>query len=347
MVIAAAAEYAREGGGGDPPHCSDERSGPPPHDTGARVPRHVPVMLGEVVEALAPRPGGACVDCTFGRGGHTRAILDRVGSAGRVIVLDRDPFAVAAARALARSDPRVSAHHARFGEVGGIVGVAGLTGRIDGMLMDLGVSSPQLDDPGRGFSFLHDGPLDMRMDPGVGVSASEWLAGATGREIERVLREFGEERAARRIARRIMAERERGGPIVSTRRLAAIVAGAVRSGPGRRSRPHPATRTFQAIRLHVNDEPGELERGLAAAPALLAPGGRLVVLSFHSLEDRIVKRFMRSRGAAPPRRLPVAGPSRPSGTMAPLARARRPRQDEVAANPRARSAVLRVAERSR
>ena len=315
---------------------------------------HVPVMLDEVVEALAPRAGGLYVDCTFGRGGHTRAVLDRIGPSGRVLAIDRDPRAVSAARELARSDPRVSVRHARFGRVGEIVNAAGLTGRIDAVLMDLGVSSPQLDESGRGFSFLNDGPLDMRMDPGAGVSAAEWLAGASVQEIERVLRELGEERAARRIARAIVAGRERGAPITSTRRLAAIVAGTVRggAGPGRgrgRARMHPATRTFQAIRLHVNDELGELERGLAAIPALLAPGGRLVVLSFHSLEDRIVKRFMRSHGAAPehPRRLPVAGVSRPAGLMLPLAPARRPRESEVAANPRARSAVLRVAERSR
>ena len=358
MVMPVAAGYARESGGGrffaagpagrHAPPCPGERSVPAPRGAAGDAPEHVPVMLDEVVEALAPCAGGVYVDCTFGCGGHARAVLDRVGPAGRAIVIDRDPRAAAAARSLARSDARVSAHHVRFGEVGDVVDAAGLTGRVDGMLMDLGVSSPQLDEPGRGFSFLHDGPLDMRMDPGAGVSAAEWLAGATGREIERVLRELGEERAARRIARGIVAERERGAPVASTRRLAAIVAGAVRGGPGR-ARLHPATRTFQAIRLHVNDELGELERGLAAAPAVLAPGGRLVVLSFHSLEDRIVKRFMRDHGAAPalPRRLPVAGTGRPAGTMTPLGRARRPREGEVAANPRARSAVLRVAERSR
>ena len=358
MVMPVAAGYARESGGGrffaagagggDPPACSGERPRPPSYGTGARVSGHVPVMADEVVEALAPRPDGLYVDCTFGRGGHVRAVLDRIGPGGRVVALDRDPEAVAAARELARSDPRVSVHHARFGEVGGIVDTDGLTGRVDGVVMDLGVSSPQIDAPGRGFSFLNDGPLDMRMEPDAGASAAEWLAGASAQEIERVLRELGEERAARRIARAIVAGRERGGPIVSTRRLAGIVAGAVRRGAGR-GRAHPATRSFQAIRLHVNDEIGELERGLAAIPALLASGGRLVVLSFHSLEDRIVKRFMRDHGAAPehPRGLPIAGVSRPAGLMRPIARARRPRESEVAANPRARSAVLRVAERSR
>ena len=319
-------------------------------DTDGNVCGHVPIMLDEVVEAIAPRAGGVCVDCTFGRGGHARAVLDRIGSAGRLLAIDRDPRAVAAARALARADSRVSIHHACFGDLGEVVDAAGLTGRVDAVLMDLGVSSPQLDDPGRGFSFLHDGPLDMRMDPGAGVSAAEWLAGASEQEIGRVLREFGEERAARRISRAIVAARKRDGPIASTRQLAALVAGVARGGSGRgRARAHPATRTFQAVRLHVNDELGELARGLAAVPALLAPGGRLVVLSFHSLEDRIVKRFMRGDGTATalPRRLPVTGmPLRPAGAMIPLARSRRPRESEVAANPRARSAVLRVAQRS-
>ena len=362
MVMPVAAGYAQEWGGGRffaagsrggaPSLRSGGRSGPHSYGMGARVSGHVPVMVDEVVEALVPRAGGLYVDCTFGRGGHVRAVLDRVGPAGRVLALDRDPGAVAAARALARSDPRVSVRHARFGEIGGIADTAGLAGRVDGVVMDLGVSSPQLDEPGRGFSFLNEGPLDMRMDPGTGVSAAEWLAGASGREIERVLRELGEERAARRIARAIVAGRERSGPIVSTRRLAAIVAGAARGGSGGhrvRTRAHPATRTFQAIRLHVNDELGELERGLAAIPALLVPGGRLVVLSFHSLEDRIVKRFMRGHDAVSshPRGLPVTGTLRHAGAMTPLARPRRPSESEVAVNPRARSAVLRVAERSR
>ena len=305
-------------------------------------------MLDEVVEAVAPRPGGRYVDCTFGRGGHTRAVLDRIGPEGRVLAMDRDPQAVAAARDLARSDPRLSVVHARFGAVGEVVGAAGIAGRVDAVLMDLGVSSPQLGQPQRGFSFASDGPLDMRMDPDAGMSAAEWLARATEREIERVLRDFGEERAARRIARAVVAERGRGAPVATTGRLAAIVASAVRRG-GARTRVHPATRTFQAIRMHVNDELGELERGLDATPEVLAPGGRLVVLSFHSIEDRVVKRFMRGDGAVVslPRRLPVAHASRPAGAMTPLMRARRPRADEVAANPRARSAVLRVAERSR
>ena len=317
-------------------------------DADAGASGHVPVMLDEVVEAVAPRPGGRYVDCTFGRGGHTRAMLDRIGPAGRVLAMDRDPQAVAAARELARPDSRISVHHARFGEVGDIVGAAGLAGRVDAVLMDLGVSSPQLDQPERGFSFLHDGPLDMRMDPGAGISAAEWLASASEQEIGRVLRDLGEERAARRIARAVVAERNRGIPVATTRRLAAIVAGAARGG-GVRARVHPATRTFQAIRMHVNDELGELRRGLAATPDLLVPGGRLVVLSFHSLEDRIVKRFMRGDGvaSAPPRRLPVVEASRSAGAFIPFKSARRPSESEVAANPRARSAVLRVAERSR
>ena len=308
---------------------------------------HVPVMLEEVVEALAPRPGGHYVDCTFGRGGHARALLDRIGPAGRLLAIDRDPQAVAAARELAGSDPRFSIRHARFGDIGTVVDTADLRGRIDAVLMDLGVASPQIDQPQRGFSFRSDGPLDLRMDPATGVSAAEWLAGASEQEIGRVLRELGEERAARRVARAIVRERTRGVPITSTRRLAAIVAGAVRGGA--RSRVHPATRTFQAIRLHVNDELGELERGLAQVPHLLVPGGRLVVLSFHSLEDRIVKRFMRDRGGAPvhPRHLPIPDVPRAGGAMTPIAPARRPHEDEIARNPRARSAVLRVAERAR
>ena len=328
--------------------CSSRRYGPVRHTAGSHVSEHVPVMLVEVVEAVAPRPGGRYVDCTFGRGGHTRAVLDRIGSEGRVLAMDRDPQAVAAARDLARSDPRLTVVHARFGAVGEVVGAAGLAGRVDAVLMDLGVSSPQLARSERGFSFLSDGPLDMRMDPGAGVSAATWLASASEREIARVLRDLGEERAARRIARAVVAERTRGAPITTTGRLAAIVAGAVRSG-GSRTRVHPATRAFQAIRMHVNDERGELERGLAAMPEVLAPGGRLVVLSFHSIEDRMVKRFMRGDGAAAalPRRLPVAHSDRPSGAMIPIMHARRPRADEVATNPRARSAVLRVAKRSR
>ena len=335
------------GRGRSPPYCGERRSRVR-HMGGSEMPEHVPVMLDEVIEALAPRVGGLYVDCTFGRGGHTRAVLERIGPAGRVLAIDRDPQAAAAARELARSDPRVSVHCARFSEVGDIVSAAGLAGRIDAVLMDLGVSSPQIDEPGRGFSFLNDGPLDMRMDPGVGVSAAQWLASAPGQEIERVLREFGEERAARRIARAIVAERERSAPIVSTRRLAALVAGVARGG-GARNRIHPATRTFQAIRLHINDEIGELERGLAAIPTLLAPGARLIVLSFHSIEDRIVKRFMRHYGAppAPPRRLPVTDAPLLTGVMTALAPARRPRADEVSTNSRARSAVLRVAARSR
>ena len=326
-----------------PPSFQGEGSGP-----GRPVSEHVPVMLDEVVAAVAPSPGGRYVDCTFGRGGHCRAVLDRIGSDGRVLVMDRDPQAVAAARELARFDPRVSVRHARFGEVGACVRAAGLTGRVDAVMMDLGVSSAQLDRPERGFSFRNDGPLDMRMDPGTGASAAEWLASASEGEIERVLREFGEERAARRIARAIVAERRRGTPISRTRRLAAIVASAVR-GRGERTRVHPATRTFQAIRVHVNEELSELERGLAATPELLAPGGRLVVLTFHSLEDRMVKRFMRGDSAASARlrHLPVAGAPHPAGVMTPIMRARRPRRDEIAANPRARSAILRVAERAR
>ena len=318
------------------------------HDMGGQVPEHVPVMLEEVVAAVAPRSGGRYVDCTFGRGGHMLAVLERIGPTGRVLAMDRDPNAATVARDLARSDPRITVHHGRFGEVGACVRDAGLAGHVDAVMMDLGVSSPQLDQPDRGFSFLNDGPLDMRMDPGTGASAAEWLASASEREIERVLREFGEERAARRIARAVVAERQRSAPIATTSRLAAIVARAVRSR-GSRARVHPATRTFQAIRVHVNEELLELERALEAIPELLAPGGRLVVLTFHSLEDRIVKRFMRGDDAASAhlRHLPIAGALPSAGLLTPLMPARRPHQREIATNPRARSAILRVAERRR
>ena len=312
------------------------------------VAEHVPAMAAEVVEVLAPRADGRYVDCTFGRGGHTRAILERLGPSARVLALDRDPAGGRRSQGSLPVPTPACWYATRVSESsGGSFTAAGLTGRIDGVLMDLGVSSPQLDQPDRGFSFANDGPLDLRMDPGAGVSAAQWLASATASEIERVLREYGEERAARRISRALVAERERGAPITSTRRLAAVVAGAVRRRA--RTRIHPATLAFQAIRVHTNDEIGELERGLSSVPKVLVPGGRLVVISFHSVEDRIVKRFMRGPGGVPAslRHLPVAGEHRAAGAMTPLARARRPGAAEVAANPRVRSAVLRVAERSR
>ena len=298
---------------------------------------HIPVMRQAVLAGLAPHADGRYLDGTFGRGGHARAILERLGPAGRLLLMDRDPEAIDCARREFGSDPRVSIRQANFSELGAWDEVrAGL----DGVLLDLGVSSPQLDDAARGFSFQADAPLDMRMDPTTGTSAAEFLAQAGEREIADVLFRYGEERMSRRIARVIVARR-RTAPIDTTRALAELVERAL----GRRERnKHPATRTFQALRLHVNDELGSLQRALPAAASALRPGGRLVVITFHSLEDRIVKRFMRGEVAAPARRgLP------PPRVQAPpvraLGRAQRPDDAEVARNPRARSAIVRVAQR--
>jgi 16S rRNA (cytosine1402-N4)-methyltransferase len=298
--------------------------------------------LEECVEALALCPDGVYLDGTFGRGGHSRAILARLGPAGRLLGLDRDPDAVAAGTALASQDPRFTMLRARFAEAADVVRRAGLTKRVDGILLDLGVSSPQLDDPERGFSFSADGPLDMRMDPQAGESAAQWLSRAGEGEITAILREFGEERFAGRIARAIQRARLEG-PILTTGALAALCEAAV---PSREPGKHPATRTFQAIRIHLNRELDELSACLAQACDLLAAGGRLAVISFHSLEDRIVKRFIRdqARGEQFPRGVPVtADQARPK--LHAIGKATRASPGEVAANPRARSAVLRVAER--
>lgn len=292
--------------------------------------------------ALALRPDGVYLDCTFGRGGHSRAILRRLGAAGRLVGLDRDPQAVAVGEALARQDERFTIVRAGFSQVATVAGVHGLTGRIDGLLLDLGVSSPQLDDPSRGFSFSADGPLDMRMDPEAGESASQWLGHASEAEIATVLRNLGEERFAGRIARAIHKARQ-DGPILTTRALAALCEASV---PTREPGKHPATRTFQAIRIYLNRELDELTACLGQVCELFALGGRLVVISFHSLEDRIVKRFIRdqARGEQFPRGVPVtADQSKPR--LRPIGKPIHASPPEVAANPRARSAVLRVAER--
>lgn len=302
---------------------------------------HAAVLAQEAMEALNIRSGGVYVDCTFGRGGHSRLILERLGSAGRLLALDRDPEAVQAARAI--NDPRFTMLHGAFSGVGETLRGAGVTG-VDGLLLDLGVSSPQLDDVRRGFSFRGDAPLDMRMDPGHGISAAQWLATAEEADIREVIRDYGEERFAKQIAAAIVAARARG-PVDTTRKLAALVAEAV---PAREPRQDPATRTFQALRIHVNQELEELSVVLPQCVALLHPGGRLVVISFHSLEDRIVKRFLRaeSRADTLPARLPVRARDLPQPRMRLVGRARRPAAQEVAANPRARSAVMRVAERT-
>jgi 16S rRNA (cytosine1402-N4)-methyltransferase len=301
---------------------------------------HAPVLRDAALDALAIRADGSYVDATFGRGGHAGEILGRLGEQGRLLAIDRDPEACAAAAVLFSADRRASVVHAPFSELDRHVPA----GSADGILFDLGVSSPQLDEARRGFSFLRDGPLDMRMDPGHGESAAGFLARADEREIANVIARLGEERHARRIARAIVDAR-RSEPVATTGRLAGIVAAAV---PGREPGRHPATRTFQALRIHVNDELGEIERALPRAVAALAPGGRLVVISFHSLEDRIVKRFMRAASREDPAwaGLPGVPPSaRPRLRL--VGRATFAGEAEVARNPRARSAVMRAAERLR
>lgn len=305
---------------------------------------HEPVLVEEAVEALAIAASADTprlyVDATFGRGGHAARILARLGAGDRLLALDRDPEAVAAARARFHADPRVVVVHSAFGALASLVASHGDGRRCAGILFDLGVSSPQLDDAARGFSFQADGPLDMRMDPAFGESAAAWLARAAEPEIRDVIRGLGEERHAGRIARAIVAARG-VEPITRTAQLAAIVARAAPRHDGR----HPATRTFQAIRMHVNDELGELGRGLEAALASLAPGGRLAVITFHSLEDRMVKQFIARHAKAPPanRRLPEAQAFVPA--LAALGGAIRAGEEELQVNVRARSAVLRVAEK--
>jgi 16S rRNA (cytosine1402-N4)-methyltransferase len=298
------------------------------------------------MSALEPRDGGTYADCTFGRGGHARALLARGGPRTRVLALDRDPEAVRTADMLAARDPRLIVAHARFGALAREAAERGL--RFDGVLFDLGVSSPQIDTPQRGFSLRADGPLDMRMDPGCGPSAAQWLAAAGEEEIAAVLRDYGEERHARRIAAALVRARAQA-PIDTTTRLAALVADAM-PGRSRRSEPgqHPATRTFQAIRIHVNRELEELDRGLEQALEVLVPAGRLAVISFHSLEDRRVKRFLRdhARPPLPSRHLPLPG-DLPAPRLVLRGPAVRAGSGEVARNPRSRSAVLRVAEKLR
>jgi 16S rRNA (cytosine1402-N4)-methyltransferase len=299
---------------------------------------HTTVLLTEAVEALVTQADGIYVDGTFGRGGHARAVLAQLAPAGRLVAFDKDPEAVAAAADIA--DPRFTICHASFGDMTAELHALGIT-QVQGVLLDLGVSSPQIDNPERGFSFRYDAPLDMRMDTTRGETAAQFLARADVREIAEVIREHGEERFAVQIAKALVAGRESGAAIASTGQLSALVARAVKTRePGQ----NPATRTFQALRIHVNAELEALEQGLKAALALLAPHGRLVVISFHSLEDRIVKTFIaRESRDVVDRRAPFA----PARDMRLRAVARvKPSYAEVDANPRARSAVLRVAERT-
>jgi 16S rRNA (cytosine1402-N4)-methyltransferase len=303
---------------------------------------HTPVLLDEVLAGLAVKADGRYCDATFGRGGHAAAILGQLGPAGRLCAIDRDPDAIAAGRERFAAEPRLTLVRGAFGRLEELVRAAGWEGELQGVLLDLGVSSPQLDEASRGFSFMQDGPLDMRMDNESGLSAVQWLARAGEREIADVLFKLGEEKFSRRIARAIVAARA-ATPIGTTRQLADIVAGAV---PTREPGKHPATRTFQAIRIHVNRELEEVEAALPQAVNLLAPGGRLCVISFHSLEDRLVKRFMRREAQGDPiyAELPDVPPhARPRLQL--IGGAVMPGDAEIARNPRARSAVLRVAER--
>ncbi|WP_435104680.1 16S rRNA (cytosine(1402)-N(4))-methyltransferase RsmH [Arhodomonas sp. AD133] len=304
---------------------------------------HRPVLLDAAVEALAVRADGRYVDATYGRGGHSAAIVERLGADGGLWAIDRDPEAIATARARLGEDPRCRIRHASFGHLEALARAEGLVGRVDGLLMDLGVSSPQLDDPERGFSFMRDGPLDMRMDTTSGPTAREWLERTTPETIARVLRDYGEERFARRIAGAIAEARAAGRLPRRTGEFAELVANAV---PRRERHKHPATRTFQALRIAVNGELEALEAALAAVRALLAPHGRLVVISFHSLEDRLVKRFIRdaSRVGTLPPGVPEPPPER-RPWLRQIGKAVRAEDTEVSDNRRSRSAVMRCAER--
>lgn len=298
---------------------------------------HEPVLLVEALDALAVRSDGVYVDGTFGRGGHSRAILARLGPAGRLIAFDRDPDAQAEARAIA--DARFTFHRVPFSSLDAVLGGQ----KVDGMLFDLGVSSPQLDDPQRGFSFRADGPLDMRMDPTRGESAADFLAHAEQQQLQKVIRDYGEERFAKQIAASIVAARGRE-PLRRTRQLADLVAKAVRTRePGQ----DPATRTFQALRIYVNRELEEVQMMLPQALAHLAEGGRLAVISFHSLEDRLVKHFLQAHSRPNvPERLPLRASEMPEAALRIVGRAVRASAAETTRNPRARSAILRVAART-
>lgn len=304
--------------------------------------KHLPVLLEEVIANLSVKPEGIYVDATFGRGGHSQAILSKLSANGRLIAIDKDPLAVAYARQQFAHDKRFSIHHGSFADLKKFLQDESIYGKVDGILFDLGVSSPQLDDAERGFSFMRDGKLDMRMDTMSGIDAATWIATVQEQELARVLWEYGEERDSRRIARFIVAARAEA-PITSTHQLAEIVKKAIPKWPKDK---HPATKSFQAIRIEINQELEDLKQGLAQALDALCVQGRLLVISFHSLEDRLVKRFMQQeeRGGEFPAGLPVKQDSyhprlRRNG------KAIKPSQQEIDANPRARSAVLRIAEK--
>ncbi|MFC3113960.1 16S rRNA (cytosine(1402)-N(4))-methyltransferase RsmH [Cellvibrio fontiphilus] len=304
--------------------------------------QHITVLLNEAVEALVTDTSGFYVDGTFGRGGHSGLILQQLAADGRLLGIDKDLAAIATANQRFGDDSRFAIAHGSFAELAALVEARGMTGKVAGVLLDLGVSSPQLDEAERGFSFMQDGPLDMRMDQSRGQSAADWVNSADEDEIIRVLKEFGEERFAKRMARAIIAERQKQ-PFTRTKHLAEVVKEA---NPAWEKGKHPATRAFQAIRIHVNNELGDLETVLEQALTVLAPGGRLVVISFHSLEDRVVKRFIRrqEQGDPVPKGLPIRD-DQLNKRMRSLGKAIKASDAEVDANVRSRSAVMRVAEK--
>jgi len=305
---------------------------------------HLPVMYAEALQQLAIKEDGVYLDCTFGRGGHSQGILDLLGSNGQLLAFDRDGDAINAVCAQTMLlDKRFKLMHSCFSELERIVSSQGLVGRVDGILLDLGVSSPQLDTPERGFSFLRDGPLDMRMDSSSGLSAEQWLFSVDEKDLVKVLFEYGEEKFARRIARAILEQREKS-PITTTKQLADLIEDVV---PIREKHKHPATRTFQAIRIEINKELDELSTVLDQAIRVLGPGGKLVVISFHSLEDRIVKRFIRNESGAKhnPGKLPIKEVDILKGVLKKPGKGFKASAQEVNQNPRARSAVMRVAEK--
>ena len=303
---------------------------------------HRPVLLNEALESLNIRPSGNYIDATFGRGGHSQAILQQLDEAGSLIAFDQDPEAVAFGRQYFADEPRLTIEHCNFNQVASVVERLGLTEKIDGVLMDLGVSSPQLDDAGRGFSFLRSGPLDMRMDTEQGVTAAQWLARVKEADLVYVLRKYGEEKFAKRVAAAIVEIREQR-EITETGDLAEIISNAI---PVKEKHKHPATRSFQAIRIYINQELRAIEQGLKGSASVLTKGGRLSVISFHSLEDRIVKRFMRDLSSRP--KLPAGLPVMEADIEVPYRLVGKPvvaGAEELKVNPRARSARLRVLER--
>jgi 16S rRNA (cytosine1402-N4)-methyltransferase len=308
--------------------------------------RHITVLLDEAVEGLAVRADGCYLDGTFGRGGHSRLILERLGPGGRLLGFDKDPLAIATGNALAAEDGRFVVVQRSFAELGEEVAVRGLAGKVSGILLDLGVSSPQLDDAERGFSFMNDGPLDMRMNPDAGISAAEFVASAAEEEIARVFKEYGEERFAKRMARAVVLRRAEQ-PFERTADLAQVLTVA---NPAWEKGKNPATRAFQGLRIFINNELGDLEAGLDAALETLEVGGRLVVISFHSLEDRIVKLFMRKHAKGEQDKLPRDLPIIPKAfepRLKLIGKAQFASEAEQKANPRSRSAVMRIAEKMR